>query len=114
MWHPFDLRVKPGLLRVSPHSHVQLKLRFRWAGGNISGMEIADSARKHGVLDEDIEHAVQWALRRIFQSDNPVRVLFIGADRNGTLLEVIVLDPSTPDAVAIHAMPLRKKFHRFL
>lgn len=77
-------------------------------------MEIADSARKHGVLDEDIEHAVRWALRRIFQADNPVRVLFIGASRNGTLLEIVVLAPGTEDEVAIHAMPLRQKFYRFL
>jgi len=41
------------------------------------------------------------------------RVLVIGADSAGRLLEVVVLDPDD-DPVAIHAMPLRPKFYRYL
>jgi len=41
------------------------------------------------------------------------RVLVIGADGAGRLLEVAVLDPDA-DPVAIHAMPLRSKFYRYL
>lgn len=75
-------------------------------------MEVADSARKHGVGDEDIEHAVR----------NPVRVvpgegrdLIIGADRAGRLLEVVVLDDDpNEEPILIHAMPLRPKFHHYL
>jgi len=77
-------------------------------------MEIADAARKHGIDDLDILHALGLPLRAILQGDNPHRVLFIGADRDGRLLEVVVLDPDTDEAVAIHAMPLRRKFYRFL
>jgi len=50
-------------------------------------MEIADSARKHGVRDKDIDHAVR----------NPVRVvagegrdLVIGADRAGRLGQIVI------------------------
>lgn len=43
-------------------------------------MEIADNARKHGVADEDIEHAVRNAIRVVGQGD---RDLYIGADRTG-------------------------------
>lgn len=75
-------------------------------------MEIADSARKHGVRDEDMLHAIR----------NPVRVvpgesrdLVIGADPSGRLLEVVVLDDDPrEEPIVIHAMPLRPKFHRFL
>ena len=92
----------------------QLMLPLQFWSRNFNRVHIAASARKHGVLDVDVRHAVRWALRRAFQGDQPTRVLFIGTDRAGRLLEVVVLDPDTDDAVAIHAMPLREKFYRFL
>lgn len=70
-------------------------------------MEIADHARKHGVADSDIEHAVRNAIRVL---DQGVRTLYIGADRSGRLLEVVVLDDDG-QLVAIHAMVLRRKFY---
>lgn len=77
-------------------------------------MEIADAARKHGIADADILHAIALPIRQVLQSDGPHRVLVIGADRNGRLLEIVLLDPETDDVAAIHAMPLRKKHYRFL
>ncbi|NBP85234.1 MAG: hypothetical protein EBU23_12225 [Mycobacteriaceae bacterium] len=73
-------------------------------------MEIADNARKHGVADADIEHAVRNAIRVVSQGD---RDLYIGADRSSRLLEVVVLDDGG-ELVAIHAMPLRPKFRDHL
>ncbi len=73
-------------------------------------MEIADNARKHGVADEDIEHAVRNAIRVLGQGD---RDLYIGADRTGRLLDVVVLDDDGPP-IAIHAMTLRPKFYEHL
>lgn len=73
-------------------------------------MEIANSARKHGVADEDIEHAVRNAIRVVSQGD---RDLYIGADRTGRLLEVVTLDDDG-QPVAIHAMALRPKFYEHL
>ncbi len=73
-------------------------------------MEIADSARKHGVVDEDIEHAVRNAIRVVSQGD---RDLYIGADRTGRLLEVVTLDDDG-QPVAIHAMALRPTFYEHL
>ena len=52
-------------------------------------MEIAGAARKHGVGDLDIEHAVRNAIRVLNQG---ARDLYIGADRAGRLLEVVVVD----------------------
>ena len=62
------------------------------------------------VADEDIEHAVRNAIRIVSQGD---RDLYIGADRTGRLLEVVVLDDDG-QPVAIHAMALRPKFYEHL
>lgn len=40
--------------------------------------------------------------------------MLIGPARGGALLEIGVLDVDGEDAVVIHAMPLRRKFRRFL
>ncbi len=74
-------------------------------------MEIVRSARRHGVADQEILAAVSVPLRVVRQGGD--RVLVIGADSTGRLLEVVVLDPDD-DPVAIHAMPLRSKFYRYL
>ena len=75
-------------------------------------VEIADSARKHGVLDEDMQHALRHPVR-IVPGDG--RDLVIGADRSGRLLEVVILDDDPEqEPIVIHAMPLRAKFHRYL
>ncbi|MFI5052868.1 MAG: hypothetical protein ACHQDE_00780 [Acidimicrobiia bacterium] len=73
-------------------------------------MEIAESARKHGISDEAIQHAIRVPLRHVRQDD---RLFVIGADETGRLLEVVVLDPDT-DPIVIHAMPLRAKFYDLL
>ena len=73
-------------------------------------MEVAENARKHGVADEDIEHAVRNAVRVVGQGD---RDLYIGADRTGRLLEVVVLDDDG-QPVAVPAMTLRPKFYEHL
>lgn len=74
------------------------------------GLEVAGSARRHGIADEDVRHAARMAIREVDQGD---RVLLIGPDRAGKLLEVVVLDPDD-EPVAIHAMPLRTKFFDLL
>lgn len=73
-------------------------------------MEIADSARKHGITDADIWHAYNVSFRVINQADD--RDLIIGADRTGRLLELVVLYDDEP--AVIHAMELRRSFYRFL
>jgi hypothetical protein len=76
-------------------------------------MEIAGSARKHGISDEDILHAASHAFRQI-QNPTGEGVLLIGADYTGRLLEIVVLDLDTEDETAIHADALRPKFYRYL
>ncbi len=75
-------------------------------------MEIEDSARKHGVRDEDIDHVLRNPLRVVAGEG---RDLVIGADRSGRLLEVVILDDDpNEEPVVIHAMPLRSKFYDYL
>lgn len=75
-------------------------------------MDIADSARKHGVLDEDILHAIRLPIRVV---PGAGRDLVIGADRTGRLLEIVVLDDDPEDEpIVIHAMLLRPKFYPYL
>lgn len=67
-------------------------------------MEIWGSARKHGVDDADMRHAVEFAIREIRFDDG--MTIFIGTDRAGRLLEVGVGSKNT----IVHAMPARDKF----
>ena len=52
-------------------------------------MRISEPARKHGVPDEDILHALCNAIRQVEADDF---TLLIGPATDGTLLEIGVLD----------------------
>lgn len=73
-------------------------------------MRIAGSARRHGVEDEDIWHAVRNTMRRL---DNDVTIL-IGPAQDGALLEVGVLSIDGDDPAIVHAMPMRPKYDPYL
>ncbi|OHU51479.1 hypothetical protein BKG82_23060 [Mycobacteroides chelonae] len=76
-------------------------------------MEIRDSARKHGIADEDMLHAAQNPIRVIEQEYNgQTRLLIIGADRSARLLEIVVM-ADEPIRI-IHADILRPKFYDYL
>ena len=75
-------------------------------------MRIGQPARKHGVDEADIWHAVRSATRRIEMDDD--LTMLIGPARDGTPLEIGVLDLNGDDAVVIHAMRLRPKFYQFI
>jgi hypothetical protein len=68
---------------------------------------IADSARKHGIGDEDMTHAVRNVILTEEQDDG--RTMFIGPARDATLLEVGVMD-GEDGPVIIHAMVARRKY----
>ncbi|MGV8966391.1 MAG: hypothetical protein ACOH2F_08935 [Cellulomonas sp.] len=77
-------------------------------------MEIAGGARKHGIADDDILHALRNVLRYIQQDhDGETRLFIIGADRGGRLLEIVAVPGADPQRV-IHADVLRPKFHDYL
>lgn len=76
-------------------------------------MEIHSSARRHGVDDLDIQHAVAHALAIEDIGEDPDRWLVIGPDRAGNLLELVVLVDQRGEMV-IHAMTLRPKYRKLL
>jgi len=75
-------------------------------------MRIGQPARKHGVTEEDMRHAVRNGMRRIDLGED--LTMLIGPAVDGTLLEIGVLDIEGEDPVVIHAMELSPKFYRFL
>lgn len=75
-------------------------------------MRIGHPARKHDVSDSDMQHAVRAAMRRIVMDGS--LTMLIGPAPDGVLLEIGILDIDGDDPVVIHAMPLRRKFYKFL
>jgi len=68
--------------------------------------EIHPSARRHGIADEDIIHALNNIVAWLELDDDPYRYLVAGPDRAGNLIELVVLDV-VDNALVIHAMRLR-------
>lgn len=77
------------------------------AGPSSDDWLVLPPANKHGVLDEDIVHAIDHYLRVWEQEDG--MTLFIGPDRVGRVLEVGAIAWFGLDAV-VHAMPARDKY----
>jgi hypothetical protein len=75
-------------------------------------VEVACSARRHGISDEDMLHAARHAFVEV-PTGQPDRIFLIGADTTGRFLEIVVVDPED-DPVIIHADVLRPKFYRYL
>lgn len=79
-------------------------------------MEVHRSAYKHGFDDAAILHALSHALTVIdLEPDgDPPRVLAIGPDLAGNLLEIIWLVLDEDREIVIHAMAMRPTFHALL
>ncbi|MEF9411335.1 BrnT family toxin [Rhodococcus pyridinivorans] len=77
-------------------------------------MRIVDSARKHGIGDDDIVHAFDEAIRYVeYEYDGEERLLIIGPDTAGRLLELVAVPAGEPTRI-IHADRLRAKFYHYL
>jgi hypothetical protein len=72
------------------------------------------SARRHGVLEEDIAHAFSYRIVADFLDDEPERWLVIGPNPGRNFLELVVLTTAEGGQLVIHAMPLRPKYRRLL
>jgi hypothetical protein len=75
-------------------------------------VEIHPSARKHGIADEDIEHAMRHALAIDDQADDTR--LYLGPARSADLLEVATIVRDDDTELVIHAMKTRPKYRRLL
>lgn len=80
----------------------------------LDSVEIAGAAYRHGVTSDDIEHAFENAIRLVeFEYDGEDRLLVIGPDSAGRLLEPVAVPTGRPTRI-IHADLLRTKFHTYL
>ena len=77
-------------------------------------MEFHRSARKHGIGEEDVLHAIDRPLAVEDAGEDPDRWLIIGPDRAGNLLEVVVMTTVEDVQLVIHAMPMQTKLTRLL
>ncbi len=77
-------------------------------------MEIHPSARRHGVADSDILHAIDHSIVVDDVREDPDRWLVIGPDPAANLLELVVLITAEGDELIIHAMPLRPIYRKLL
>lgn len=75
-------------------------------------MEIHQSARKHGIADKDIEHAVDNAMSIDDQADDTR--LYLGPARDADLLEAVTLVRNDGSELVIHAMRMRPKYRQLL
>jgi hypothetical protein len=75
-------------------------------------LEIHPSAHRHGIADEDIEHAVAHAVA-IDETQDDAR-LYIGPARKADLLEVLTIPTVEGPELAIHAMRMRPKYRLLL
>ncbi|MEQ6899227.1 toxin [Microbacterium sp. KR10-403] len=71
-------------------------------------MIVHESARKHGVADEDAIQAASWPIWiEDLDDESPARQLRIGFDTQGRLLETVVLVFDSGNEMVIHAMNAR-------
>ena len=75
-------------------------------------VQIHRSVRKHDCRDADILHAMELALLVAQTGDD--KVLYLGPDRAGNLLEVLTLIREPTVEIVIHAMRMRPQYRRFL
>ena len=79
-------------------------------------MEFHRSAYKHGFGKRAILHAINNSLTVVdLEPDaDPPKVLAIGPDTAGNLLEVVWLELQDEVNLVIHAMPLRPAYYELL
>jgi hypothetical protein len=75
---------------------------------------IIDSARKHGIADQDIEYVYEFPLNSIVTQEEPVIVMLFGFDTIGRGLEVAYITNDTGEDIVIHAMKIRTGYNQYL
>lgn len=75
-------------------------------------MEIRSSVPKHGVTGADIQHAIDHALVAADEDDG--KVLYLGPDHVGNLLEIVSVLRDDETEIVIHAMGMRRIYGSML
>ena len=81
-----------------------------------AGLEIHETALKHDVSELDIRHACSNSsdIFELDQESYEIKILIIGPDSAGNLLEVIGLEIDNQSLLIIHAMKIRKSVMNLL
>ena len=81
-----------------------------------AGHQIHESALKHGISELDIHHvcANSSDIFELDQESYEIKILIIGPDSAGNLLEVIGLEINNQSLLIIHAMKIRKSMMNLL
>ena len=79
-------------------------------------LEIHETALEHGADAQDIQHATTHAIQtfQYFDEWDRKRILIIGQDRSGNMLELITTIRSDQTTRVFHAMKLRPKFQNLI
>lgn len=72
-------------------------------------MEILASARRHGISDDDIRHALANAVITVTSEGQPDFMMLVGPDQSANLLEIGVVEADEIEYV-IHAMRARPQY----
>jgi hypothetical protein len=109
----FDLHtVKLALPAIAGDCSTPTKPALRCVSYYNCFVEIHPAARRHGIVDEDIQHAMEHAMT-IEDQDDDTR-LYLGPSHSAALLEVVTIVRDDGPELAIHAMPMRAKYQRLL
>jgi len=79
-------------------------------------VHFTESAFKHGISEVDIRHAKNRAIKIIefFDESDRERILMIGPDQTGNLLELLMAINPDSSLKIFHAMRLRPKFEELI
>jgi hypothetical protein len=77
-------------------------------------MRIAESARKHGISDRDIEFIYENPITSMTSQEEPVIVMLLGFDTIGRGVEVAYIANDDGENIVIHAMKVRPVYKKYL
>ena len=102
-------KVRKSKLRQSFNSADSFVLRY-------AELEIHETALKHGISELDIHHlcANSSDIFELDQESYEIKILIIGPDSAGNLLEVIGLEINDQSLLIIHAMKIRTSMVKLL
>ena len=92
---------------------VLLRLRWPFVTTIVVGVEILASARRHGVSDDDIRHAVENSVAGGRGVDENEFMMLVGPDQSGNILEIGIVVTDDIE-YAIHAMRARDQYLEWL
>ena len=77
-------------------------------------MIIIESAFKHGVSENEIKYVFETAISSITLEEFPPKIMLFGFDTKGNAIEIGYFVNDDGDEIIMHAMKLRKSYHKYM